>query len=373
MNLLMISGDRSVLAGRQSAFHATLTELIRHWDSIHVICPRVTDAVMEESPIEGVTFHPSPHALLLQPAWILRKGRELHAHVGFGVMTVHEYPPFYNGIGASMLAAQTALPYVLEIHHIVGYPVSASFSEWAGRWMSRLYLGMDAGPAAGVRTVNKEVKDVLVHWGLPAAKIEVVPSLYLDSALLKPYPAAQKRYDIVFCGRLVANKGLLNVIRAVAALPNIMLLVIGDGSGKYPAGRLVRELGLQDRVTFVGWLATPADVIAAMQSAKVFVMNSRSEGGPRVALEAMACGMPVVSTKVGVMPDVLIDGENGMFTDGTAQDLAVKLKTLLADDALRARLGEAAQRIIDRFEKRTLIERYAEFLKKIARERSTKF
>ncbi len=367
MNLLMISGDRSVLAGKQGAFHATLSELIRHWDRIDVICPRAESATEDASSIDGVFFHPSPYPLLLQPAWIVKKGRELHAKIGFGVMTVHEYPPFYNGIGASMLASQTGLPYAIEIHHIVGYPKAASCAEWIGRWMSRLYLGMDSKQAAGVRTVNGDVKNTLVRWGIPESKIEVVPSLYLDSTLLKPDPSIAKRYDIAFCARLVANKGLLNLIRAVGTIPHATLLVIGDGPEQYPAKRLVRELKLDERVTFVGWLPTATDVIQAMQSARIFVMNSRSEGGPRVALEAMACGLPVVSTCVGTMPDVIVDGENGVYTTGDPVDLAEKVQRLLKDAALRERLGAAAVRVIDRFEKRALVERYAEFLKGVGR------
>ncbi len=367
MNLLMVSGDRSLLSGRQGAFYSTLSELIRHWDRIDVICP-YAESVAEGIPvIDGVEFHPSPNGLLRQPSWILKKGRELHAKHGTSVMTVHEYPPFYNGFGASMLARDRSIPYALEIHHIVGYPKASSSAEWIGKWMSRLYLGMDASPATAVRVVNSEVKGVLSRWGLPAEKIEVVPSFYLDSMLLKQDPNAPKRYDMSFCARLVANKGLLNVIRAVSALPDATLLVIGDGPEKYPASRLVRELKMDERVTFVGWLQTGADVIAAIQSSKVFVMNSVSEGGPRVALEAMASGMPVVATKVGVMPDVLHDGENGLWTTGDAPDLADKFKRLLGDQALRLKLGTEAQRVIDRFEKRTLIERYAQFLKGVAR------
>ncbi len=120
-------------------------------------------------------------------------------------------------------------------------------------------------------------------------------------------------------------------------------------------------------MTFAGWLPEARDVVAALRSAKVFVMNSRSEGGTRVALEAMACGLPVVATRVGVMPDAIVDGENGVFTTGTHVDVAEKLRLLLGDAALRERLGENARRIGDRFEKKVLIERYAEFLKAIAR------
>ncbi len=365
MNLLMISGDRSVLSGKQSAFLATLTELIRHFDRIDILCPRVDDAI--EPAIDRVFFHSCPSGLFFQPWWIARKGRQLHAVHGYDVMTVHEYPPFYNGIGAGMLWRRTSIPYAIEIHHIVGYPKAASMTEWAGKWLSWLYLRRDAVSAAAVRTVNEEVKDVLAKWGIAEQKIHVVPSFYLDALLLKPEPASEKSYDVAFCARLVANKGLLTAIKAASSIDGATLLVIGDGPERYPAMRLVRELGMESRVTFAGWLPKPQDVVQAIRSAKVFLMNSKSEGGPRVALEAMACGMPVLATKVGVMTDVIADGVNGMFTTGDCVDVAEKLRVLLGDDPLRQRLGKEAEKIIGRFEKKVLIQRYAEFLKGIAR------
>lgn len=113
MKLLMISGDRSILEGKLGAFFYTVQELRKHWDRIDVICPRIKQANMER-PESGhrfmhegeggeVYFHPCPRSLLFQVPWILNKGTLLIEQHGHDVMTVHDYPPFYNSTGARLL------------------------------------------------------------------------------------------------------------------------------------------------------------------------------------------------------------------------------------------------------------------------------
>jgi glycosyltransferase involved in cell wall biosynthesis len=97
----------------------------------------------------------------------------------------------------------------------------------------------------------------------------------------------------------------------------------------------------------------------------VLVLPSASETWGLVVNEAMAAGLPVVATKVGIMPDVLEDGRNGVFTTGDPIDLSEKLTALLADAPARARIGTEACRILERFERTDLIGRYALFLKEL--------
>ena len=129
----MISGDRSLSVGKRGAFWYTLEELHRHWDRIDVICPRAQGSA--PSPFPNVFLHPSPHGLLRQSAWITKRGGELIAEHHHDVMTVQEYPPFYNGRGARMLSSTYRIPTVLEVHHIVGAPCAASVFEWVGRML----------------------------------------------------------------------------------------------------------------------------------------------------------------------------------------------------------------------------------------------
>ncbi len=369
MKLLMISGDRSILQGKKGAFWYTLEEMAKHWERVDVVCPRPDGIenlklkIENKNPFPNVFFHPSSQGLVFQTKWIVRKGKELIAEHHHDVMTAHEYPPFYNGMGACHLHQATGVPYCLEIHHIVGYPVAASVFEWIGRVASRWQIPKSAHHASAVRVVNAEVKEILAKWGIPAAKIQIVPSFYLDSEKLKADTSIVKKYDLVFCARLTANKGLADVIRVLQSLPHVTMLVIGNGPERASCEALARSLGISDRVTFVGWLPDQAAVISAMQSAKILVMHSKSEGGPRVALEAMAIGMPVIATKVGVLPELIQDGVNGVFTDGSADGLRATMELMVGDQELREKIGGEARRILGRFERKKLVKEYAEFLK----------
>ena len=377
MKLLMISGDRSILQGRRGAFWYTLQEMRKHWNRIDIICPKVQsggDGLSEsghrlhQEHSEGgdVYFHPCPKGLLYQSKWIVTKGEHLIRAHRHNVMTVHDYPPFYNGKGARKLHALTNIPYAVEIHHIVGYPHAANVQEWVGKLMSRGSIQRNALDAKAVRVVNGSVKEKLVSWGVPESKIHIISSLYLDRDMLSQEHKPPVAYDVSFCGRLVANKGLSEVIDACSKLPEMRLLIIGDGPERVKMEKKVQSLGLKDRVAFLGWLPTQEGVSGAMQTARMFVMNSKSEGGPRVALEAMGCGLPVIATKVGVMPEVIEDGVNGLFTTGKADDLVKKIGMLIQDDAKREALGNEAKKVLDRYERGKLVADYADFLKRLA-------
>lgn len=378
MKLLMISGDRSILQGKLGAFFYTLQEMRKHWDRIDVICPHVAESAIgfsesgqriETGGIQGgeIFFHPCPRRLLFQIPWIVRRGKQLLCEHNHDVMTVHDYPPFYNGIGARRLQKKTGIPYVVEIHHIVGWPIAASLSEWIGCILSKWILPRITLRAKGIRVVNRFVEEELIRFGIDTKKIHTIPSFYLDADVVSSEHKPPVSYDVSFCGRLVKNKRLGALIDAIALLPGVRLLIIGDGPERKAMEEKTQHLHLENRVTFLGWLPSQEAVSSALQTARVFVMNSASEGGPRVALEAMACGMPVIVTKVGVMPEVILDGVNGVFTTGDSVDLAAKIRRLLDDELMCTALAREATKILQTYERSTLIKQYADFLKGIAR------
>lgn len=375
MKLLMISGDRTAAAGKQGAFWYTLEELSTHWERIDVICPKVRNSEFDSrnSPacrqgreFGNVFFHSSPKGLWYQKFWIQKKGAELLKKYSHQVITSHDYPPFYNAKGALALKRKFGVPVVSEVHHIVGLPVAATLLEYVGKKLSRWYLPQIAKQAAAVRVVNSTVQDQLISWGIAPNSIHVVPSFYLDPKVLQPVET-EKRYDVVFVGRLVANKGIDKLLVAMNALPGASLLIIGEGAQRKHYEQLATNIGIADRVYFAGWLPSQTDVLQHMLQGRVFVMPSSSEGGPRSALEAMACGLPVVATQVGVMPDVIENGENGLFTSGTAEDIAEKVALLLSDDGWRQRIGQNATGILQQFNRVDLIRSYAEFLQSVAK------
>ncbi len=364
MKLLMISGDRTVAAGKAGAFSETLKELHTHFERIDIICPKISGQQVRVL-YGNVYLHPASGGLISQPSYILQKGRELHKTHRYDVMTVHEYPPFYNGIGARWLKKTTRIPAVLEIHHVIGWPKAASFFEYIGGVLSQMFLSSHCQAFDAVRVVNGATKKLLVEWGVPDTHIHTVPSFYLDHELIATSKNQLKTHDLVFCSRLVDNKGLLSVVDVLEMLPDVTLLIVGDGPLKKKAEDRAKKFG--SRVTFTGWLPSQAAVLKKVTSGKIFIMNSVSEGGPRSALEAMALGLPVLTTRVGVMPDLIQDGVNGMFTDGTAADIAAKAKALLVDASRMQSIGKEAALVTQKFEKRTAVRAYADFLTSHAR------
>lgn len=367
MNLLMVGGDRSMLLGKKDAFWYTLQAFSKEWDRIDVICPHSKAARTMQTYFGNVYFHPSPRSLWFQSRWIYTQGKKLHGLFKYAAMTVQDYPPFYNSRGAMRLARETGMPCILEIHHIVGYPKAASFEEYIGRLWSRVRFARIIAKTRGTRVVSKTTAETLMHWGAPKSKIHVVPSFYLDRSVFERLGQAPPvQYDAVCCGRLVANKGMTQVLQAIASLKRARLLVIGDGPERARLERLAAKLEIAHRIEFRGWLPTQIDVLQAIRSARVFLQNDMSEDGQNIAIEAMAAGMPVIVTPVGVMPDVIIDGVNGLFTTGTSEDLSLKMQKVLDDEAARRNMGDQARSVLDRFERERLITMYAHFLRSFA-------
>jgi glycosyltransferase involved in cell wall biosynthesis len=123
--------------------------------------------------------------------------------------------------------------------------------------------------------------------------------------------------DVVFAGRLIAEKNVDLLLRALARLAveasPVRCLIVGDGPERGRLERLRAELGLASSVTFAGHLPSSRDVLAAMKSAKVLVLPSRREGFGMVVLEANACGLPVITVRHpgNAAAELVHDGRNG--------------------------------------------------------------
>jgi len=140
--------------------------------------------------------------------------------------------------------------------------------------------------------------------------------------------------------------------------------IVGEGELRKPLEFSIQDLGLAGRVNLLGGV-TPADVLARLQATDIFVLSSVGEGISNAALEAMASGVPVVTTNTGGMPEAISDGVEGFVVPmRDAPALAERIAQLAGDRELRARMGRAARA---RAEAEFSLERQASVFEQIYR------
>lgn len=171
---------------------------------------------------------------------------------------------------------------------------------------------------------------------------------------------------VLAVGRLVPKKGYATLLHAAAGLRDrgtaFRLRIVGEGPEWSRLQRLVHALDLADHVAFLGPL-TPAEVTAEMQGADVFALacerlaDGDRDGIPNVILEAMAQGLPIVSTNLLGVAEAVVHGESGLLSEqGDVDALAANLERLITDAKMRTHLGEAARaRVSACFDRRRLL------------------
>lgn len=162
-----------------------------------------------------------------------------------------------------------------------------------------------------------------------------------------PHRTGSTKVSLVFLGRIGQRKGAFDLIKAFAALPLEQktcseLTLAGDGDVE-AARRLVKDLNLTTYISILDWVG-PDQRDTLLAKANVFVLPSYNEGLPMALLEAMGWGLPVITTPVGGIPEVVIQAKNGLLVDpGNVQQLSEAMQALIKSESLRLSLGRAAR------------------------------
>ncbi len=198
---------------------------------------------------------------------------------------------------------------------------------------------------------NFQSKEASIYYSIPQGRLRVVPqTVDIPSSYEMPrgisniahwFPAGY----CLFVGRLSSLKGVHILLRALVGR-NVRCIIVGDGPEKENLETLSRNLGLEDRVTFAGLL--PFDQVGFLYTrAAFFVLPTYAEGFPLVLLEAMAHGLPVITTMVCGIPEVVTDRVNGfLVSPGDILSLSEKIRILEAQEELRRRMGMNARSTI---------------------------
>jgi len=188
---------------------------------------------------------------------------------------------------------------------------------------------------------SRYLAEIAAGWGLDAGRIEVLVNPAPPPAEVTPAPLAPGTF--VYVGRLTAQKALPTLVDAISLVDGASLEIVGDGPERAALEAKVAASGLNGRVRFAGALPR-TEVLAHLAGARAAVLASAWENLPHAAVEALAVGTPVVATAVGGVPEVVHDGENGLLVPPhDAAALGDALRSVLVDDALRARLAADAQ------------------------------
>jgi len=224
---------------------------------------------------------------------------------------------------------------------------SSFFSQLAWRW------AYTSGRPHRLVAVSRALAGALTRCGIPAPKVIAIPNGIEISSEPPAAAVLPAGSTILTVGRLVPEKGTGQVLKAFQALKKevrgpLRLLVAGTGPEEKALQALAGRLGIGRDVTFLGYVPDPAHLYRA---ADVFVTAPCREGMGLANLEAMGWGLPVVSTRVGGIPEVVVDGETGFLVEPNRPlMLAQALKTLLDFPELARSFGLAgARRVRERF------------------------
>ena len=250
--------------------------------------------------------------------------------------------------GALVVALSLGFP-VVAVEHLPIPPRS--------RWSALLKLATARRLAAHVAVGEEAARLVERHGRLPAGSVLVIRNGVPDRGAA-PIRPVDGPVVLGTLGRLVTQKGVDILLRALVQVPHVRLIVGGEGPERAALEDLAHLLGVSERTEFTGWVEEPAERLA---SCDVLVQPSRSEGLSLVVLEAMFAGRPVVATRVGSTAEAVLHGVTGLLVPPEDPDaLGEALRAVCDDPLLRERLGRAArERAASEFDAATMTAGYA--------------
>lgn len=248
----------------------------------------------------------------------------------FDIIDCQQFP-YFPCFSVKVAAVMKKKPFVITWHEVWG-DYWYEYLGWKGvfgkiteRLVAR--LTPDIIPVSGITAKR------LAHLGV-RDEVRIIPN-GIDPVHMRSVRPSPESSDIIFVGRLIKEKHVDVLVRAFAQLlsesPALTLLILGDGPEQGTIRSLITELGIRDRVLLKPFLDSHDEVVSLMKSSHVCVIPSTREGFGIAALEALACGLPVVTVD---HPEnaisELINGETGFRSSLSVDDLADKIRDALS-------------------------------------------
>lgn len=307
-----------------------------------------------------------------------------------------EHPPYNLALSVAIqnVAAKHGLD-LLHAHYAVPHATSAWLAkEMLGRDCFRVVttlhgtditlVGQDPSFHAitqfsiqrsdGLTAVSEYLKhETVKHFAVDAERIRVIPNFVdLERYRRDAYPCHRSKLAepgekiVTHISNFRSVKRVLDAVRVFARIADRMparLLFVGDGPERVRAQQLAEELGVGSRVLFLGKQLSVAELLACSD---LFLLPSEHEAFGLVALEAMACGVPVVATRVGGIPEVVTEGESGFLTAvGDVEAMAEHGVALLANRDAWDAASAAARRDAERFGATRVVPMYEAYYQEV--------
>jgi glycosyltransferase involved in cell wall biosynthesis len=324
----------------------------------------------------GITVHTLATSRRVGIRSILKGTLQVYRILSRGRYDIVQSHTSMGGVIARLAGWAARTPVVLwTVHGLgahAGHPAWKRFlvrkAESVLDWITDHYIAVsDDLRSEGARAgIYRPEKVTVIPNGL---QLDHIPSTF-DAAAKREALGIPKNCPVIgTVTRLEPQKAndvfLRAVARAVKRVPNMVTLIAGDGPQRRELENLAAELGLADRVRFLGWRTDAVEMLGALD---IFCLSSRWEGCPMVLLEAMAMRRPVVATDIGGVREIVVDGETGLLVALNEPDaLADGIVRLLEADAERERFGQAGrQRLEEHFSAEGMLAAYRRLYRSLA-------
>ena len=332
-------------------------ELCAQGHTVHLIAPDYCAPSTDESGILRVparTIPFDPEDRLMRSGWVLQQLDTLRAE---GYDLIHIHTPFAAHYLGLRLARELNIPCVETyhtffeeyIHHYLPF-LPRKLASAAARFISRRQgNSMDA-----MVVPSRPMLETLQAYGV-STRTEIIPTGLQPHSFApgdgvgfrERYGIARERPLLLFVGRVAHEKNigfLLRVLqRARQDVKDVLLVIAGEGPARAALMQEVENSGLGSNVLFIGYLDRHTELNDCYRAADIFVFSSRTETQGLVLLEAMAQGVPLVSTAEMGTRDVLREGAGVWIAKEEVEDFSAKVVHMLGDADARRRLGEAGR------------------------------
>lgn len=293
-------------------------------------------------------FHVHLHSLFVEKL-IMRLEPEIdlfHMHTPLPPMISTKRPimlTVHSAVREDVKATPITSVYTLQMK------LQAPFSYWIEQTLLR--------HATSVNAVSPQVAQALATYPSGPSKIDVTWN-GVDTSTFRPGSTTSSHKCLILSvGRLAPGKGIEDLLQAVLTMKHlgtpaeaIQLSIVGDGPQRQYIEQFIHANQLSERVVLLGHINDRTRLARLYQEATLFVMPSHHEGLPTVILEAMACGCPIVATKVGGVPNIVVNGENGALVPPHAPtQLAHTLLELIQQPALLAAMRLRSRQMVETF------------------------